>query len=141
MSSRITAHNEEMIHAETLPQADASSLVDAGELEAKVKEMYGQVAREEEAELHFEVGRDLASHLGYPDAGCSTRSRPTRWPRSRASATTSTSPRSSRASPCSTSARAPGPTCSVPACRSAPARRGHRRRLHARAARQGHTAG
>jgi arsenite methyltransferase len=59
--------HEEMLHAETLPQADASSLVDAGELESKVKEMYGQVAREEDAELHFEVGRDLASHLGYPD--------------------------------------------------------------------------
>src|SRR5258706_14469837 len=51
---------------ESLPQADASSLVDAEELEARVKEMYGQVAREEEAELHFEVGRDLAEHLGYP---------------------------------------------------------------------------
>jgi SAM-dependent methyltransferase len=51
-----------------LPQADASSLVDAQELETKVKEMYGQVAREDEAELHFEVGRDLAEHLGYPRA-------------------------------------------------------------------------
>src|SRR5215212_10346629 len=58
--------SDEMIRAETLPQADASSLVDAEELEAKVKEMYGQVAREEEAALHFEVGRDLAEHLGYP---------------------------------------------------------------------------
>ena len=28
--------------------------------------MYGQVAREEDAELHFEVGRHLAEHLGYP---------------------------------------------------------------------------
>jgi SAM-dependent methyltransferase len=28
--------------------------------------MYGRVAREEESELHFEVGRDLAEHLGYP---------------------------------------------------------------------------
>src|SRR5206468_9529272 len=46
--------------------ADATSLVDAEELEAKVKDMYGQVAREEEAELHFEVGRGLAEHLGYP---------------------------------------------------------------------------
>ena len=55
-----------MAHAETLPQADASSLVDAEELEAQVKEMYGKVAREEEAALHFEVGRDLAEHLGYP---------------------------------------------------------------------------
>jgi arsenite methyltransferase len=66
MSSRTTAQNEEMTRAESLPQADASSLVDAEELEAKVKEMYGQVAREEEAELHFEVGRHLAEHLGYP---------------------------------------------------------------------------
>ena len=66
MSTDRIAPEEEMALAETLPQADASSLVDAGELEAKVKEMYGQVAREEEAELHFEVGRDLASRLGYP---------------------------------------------------------------------------
>jgi SAM-dependent methyltransferase len=51
-----------------LPQADASSLVDVDALETKVKEMYRQVAREEEAELHFEVGRDLAEHLGYPAA-------------------------------------------------------------------------
>jgi arsenite methyltransferase len=63
--SKTTAQHQEMA-AEALPQADASSLVDAGELEAKVKEMYGQVAREEEAELHFEVGAELAGHLGYP---------------------------------------------------------------------------
>jgi SAM-dependent methyltransferase len=55
-----------LTRADALPQADASSLVDATELEARVKEMYGQVAREEEAELHFEVGRELAEHLGYP---------------------------------------------------------------------------
>jgi arsenite methyltransferase len=55
-----------MAHAETLPQADASSLVDAERLEAEVKEMYRHVAREEEAELHFEVGRGLAMRLGYP---------------------------------------------------------------------------
>ncbi len=55
-----------MIRAAALPQADASSLVDAAALEAQVKEMYGRVAREEESELHFEVGRDLAEHLGYP---------------------------------------------------------------------------
>ncbi|HZQ66588.1 MAG TPA: methyltransferase domain-containing protein [Gaiellaceae bacterium] len=52
--------------AEAPPQADASSLVDAGELEAKVKAMYGRVAREEAAELHFEIGRGLAEQLGYP---------------------------------------------------------------------------
>jgi arsenite methyltransferase len=66
MSSRVTPESEEMTRAEALPQADASSLVDANELEVKVKEMYGQVAREEEAALHFEVGRGLAEHLGYP---------------------------------------------------------------------------
>jgi arsenite methyltransferase len=66
MTSRTTAQDQEMARAEALPQADASSLVDAGELEAKVKEMYGQVAREEDAELHFEVGGELAEHLGYP---------------------------------------------------------------------------
>lgn len=59
---------DEMAHAATLPQADASSLVDAEELEAKVREMYGQVAREDEAALHFEVGRPVAEHLGYPAA-------------------------------------------------------------------------
>jgi arsenite methyltransferase len=65
MSSRTDADTE-MFRAESLPQADASSLVDADELEAKVKDMYGRVAREEAAALHFEVGRELAEHLGYP---------------------------------------------------------------------------
>jgi arsenite methyltransferase len=51
--------------AEALPQLDASSLVDGERLEAEVKDMYRHVAREEEAELHFEVGRGLAEHLGY----------------------------------------------------------------------------
>jgi arsenite methyltransferase len=52
--------------AETLPQLDASSLVDGERLEAEVKDMYRHVARGEEAELHFEVGRGLAANLGYP---------------------------------------------------------------------------
>ena len=65
MSSRAT-QDQGMTRAEALPQADASSLVDAEELEARVKEMYGQVAREEEVELHFEVGRHVAEQLGYP---------------------------------------------------------------------------
>jgi SAM-dependent methyltransferase len=52
--------------AEALPQLDASSLVDGERLEAEVKDMYRHVARGEEAELHFEVGRGLAEHLGYP---------------------------------------------------------------------------
>ena len=54
--------------AADLPQADASALVDSDRLEAEVKEMYRHVAREEDAELHFELGRDLALHLGYPRA-------------------------------------------------------------------------
>jgi len=58
MTTHDTAHE--------LPQADASSLVDTATLTTKVKEMYGQVAREEAAELHFEVGRGVAEHLGYP---------------------------------------------------------------------------
>jgi arsenite methyltransferase len=56
---------DETSKAEALPQLDASSLVDGERLEAKVKDMYRHVAREEEAELHFEVGRALAERLGY----------------------------------------------------------------------------
>jgi arsenite methyltransferase len=48
------------------PQLDASSLVDGTRLQAEVQDMYRHVAREEHAELHFEVGRGLAEHLGYP---------------------------------------------------------------------------
>ena len=61
-----SADEQAMAAAAALPQADATGLVDADELESKVKAMYGQVAREEEAELHFELGRGLAEHLGYP---------------------------------------------------------------------------
>jgi arsenite methyltransferase len=66
VSSTTPAQNDEMTRAGALPQADASSLVDAEQLEATVREMYGRVAREEEDELHFEVGRPVAEHLGYP---------------------------------------------------------------------------
>src|SRR5438093_6457641 len=58
---------DERSQAEALPQLDASALVDGERLEAEVKDMYRHVAREEEAELHFEVGRQLAAHLGYPE--------------------------------------------------------------------------
>jgi SAM-dependent methyltransferase len=44
---------------------DARSLIDSEHLEAEVKAMYRHVARNEGAELHFDVGRDLAEHLGY----------------------------------------------------------------------------
>src|SRR2546423_10911002 len=69
MSSSAADPNEEMAQAATLPQADASSLVDAARLETEVKDMYRRVAREEEAELHFEVGKPLAFNLGYPADG------------------------------------------------------------------------
>jgi arsenite methyltransferase len=64
MESRTTPADQ-TTPAEELPQADARGLVDAGRLESAVKDMYRAVAREEEAELHFEVGRPLAEHLGY----------------------------------------------------------------------------
>ncbi len=57
---------DEMARAEALPQLDASSLVDGERLGAEVRAMYRRVARGEEAELHFEVGRGLAERLGYP---------------------------------------------------------------------------
>jgi arsenite methyltransferase len=63
--SSTSAPTDEMAQAETLLQLDASSLVDGERLEAEVKDMYGHVARGEDAELHFEVGRGLAEHLGY----------------------------------------------------------------------------
>jgi arsenite methyltransferase len=40
--------------------------VDTEELEAKVKDMYRHVAEEPEGKYHFELGRRLADHLGYP---------------------------------------------------------------------------
>jgi len=40
--------------------------VDTRELEAKVKDMYRHVADEPEGKYHFELGRPLAEHLGYP---------------------------------------------------------------------------
>jgi arsenite methyltransferase len=66
MSPERIAAEDEMALAATLPQADASSLVDRDVLEAQVQAMYRQVAREEEADLHFAVGRPLALRLGYP---------------------------------------------------------------------------
>jgi arsenite methyltransferase len=65
MSSTTGSAADELAHAETLPQLDASSLVDGERLEAEVKDMYRHVAREEQADLHFELGRGLAEHLGY----------------------------------------------------------------------------
>jgi arsenite methyltransferase len=66
MSLKTSAGADEMAQAGALPQLDASSLVDGRRLEAEVKQMYRRVARGKEAGLHFEVGRTLAEHLGYP---------------------------------------------------------------------------
>jgi SAM-dependent methyltransferase len=65
-SDQTAAREEEMALAEKLPQADASSLVDREVLEAQVQDMYRQVARGEDAQLHFAVGRGLALRVGYP---------------------------------------------------------------------------
>ena len=40
--------------------------VDTQELEAKVKDMYRNVAEQPDADYHFEMGRPLAERLGYP---------------------------------------------------------------------------
>jgi len=66
MSFKHAPATDELTDAEALPQLDATSLVDGERLEAEVKDMYRHVAREDDAELHFEVGRDVAEHLGYP---------------------------------------------------------------------------
>jgi SAM-dependent methyltransferase len=42
------------------------SSLDTGELEARVKAMYREVAEEPHKEFHFETGRALAERLGYP---------------------------------------------------------------------------
>ena len=43
----------------------AATTVDTRQLEAKVKEMYRQVATEPHRDYHFELGRPLAERLGY----------------------------------------------------------------------------
>ncbi|MGH8913390.1 MAG: methyltransferase domain-containing protein, partial [Acidimicrobiia bacterium] len=45
-----------------------AALVNAAELEAKVKAMYRAVAEQPGGRYHFELGRDLAERLGYPDS-------------------------------------------------------------------------
>src|SRR4029450_4893876 len=66
MSDTTLAAADEISQAEVLPQLDPSPLVDGERLEAEIKDMYRHVARGEHAALHFEVGRGLAEHLGYP---------------------------------------------------------------------------
>jgi arsenite methyltransferase len=66
MSSKTSPSADEMSRAQALLQLDARSLIDGERLEAEIKDMYRHVARGEESELHFEVGKGLAEHLGYP---------------------------------------------------------------------------
>jgi hypothetical protein len=40
--------------------------LDTQELETKVKDMYRHVAEQPHGKYHFELGRPLAEHLGYP---------------------------------------------------------------------------
>lgn len=42
--------------------------LDRSDLETRVKQMYEQVALAPEDDFHFETGRGLAEHLGYPSA-------------------------------------------------------------------------
>jgi arsenite methyltransferase len=63
---RITSEETAAKAAEDLPQLDATSLVETAELEAQAKEMYRQLADDEDTDLHFETGGALAEHLGYP---------------------------------------------------------------------------
>lgn len=46
----------------------AKPQLNTAELERKVKQMYGEVARNPHKEFHFEMGRALAERLGYPGA-------------------------------------------------------------------------
>ena len=66
MSSDPITHADDFERAAELPQADAATLVDRHMLEAQVKDMYRRVAREEDAQLHFALGRGLALRVGYP---------------------------------------------------------------------------
>ncbi|HVK38172.1 MAG TPA: methyltransferase domain-containing protein [Candidatus Kapabacteria bacterium] len=47
---------------------EPTKTVDAAQLEAKVQEMYRQVAEDPHGEFHFEMGRAMAERLGYEGA-------------------------------------------------------------------------
>jgi hypothetical protein len=51
-----------------LEEADMSrTVVDAADLERRVKDMYTQVALDPQGRFHFEMGREMARRLGYSD--------------------------------------------------------------------------
>jgi arsenite methyltransferase len=64
---RNTMNEAPATDAATLPQADATTLVDRDLLEQQVREMYRQVATDPGSTRHFETGRSLALRLGYPE--------------------------------------------------------------------------
>ena len=47
-------------------ELDATALIDVDRLQAEVTAMYRHVARGDDGDLHFEIGRPLAERLGYP---------------------------------------------------------------------------
>jgi ubiquinone/menaquinone biosynthesis C-methylase UbiE len=49
-------------------RATLPTVVDATELERKVKDMYTRVALDPQGEFHFEMGRTMAHRLGYTEA-------------------------------------------------------------------------
>jgi ubiquinone/menaquinone biosynthesis C-methylase UbiE len=62
-SSAVNRHS-----CSSLEEADMSrTVVDAADLERRVKDMYTQVALEPHAGYHFEMGRAMAARLGYTD--------------------------------------------------------------------------
>jgi arsenite methyltransferase len=46
--------------------APVEPLIDAAELRERVREMYREVAEQPDATFHFETGRAVAEHVGYP---------------------------------------------------------------------------
>lgn len=49
-------------------KASIGRTVDKAELQAKVREMYRAVAQNPQGRFHFELGRKVATRLGYPDS-------------------------------------------------------------------------
>jgi len=70
-------------------ELDATSLIDVDRLQAEVTAMYRHVARGDDGDLHFEIGRPLAERLGYPTSGRdrapTSSARPCSWASSAAS--------------------------------------------------------
>ena len=67
MSTRTNA-KDEMARAGTLPQADASRWSTPASSRRRSRRCTARSPARSEAELHFEVGRAVAEHVGYPPA-------------------------------------------------------------------------